>query len=562
MVRHYLLQLYKKEFNSLHEAAFLLGSFALLSQVIAVVRDRLFASMGAGLELDVYYASFRIPDMIFVAIASFVALTVILPFFIEKLNTNKEQARDFINSIFTLFFFVIIIISIVVFFAVPYLVEMFFAGFTIGARDEVILLTRILLLSPILLGISNLFASITQTFRNFFVYALSPVLYNLGIILGLLFLYPNMGIIGLGFGVVLGAGLHMLIQVPVIIAYGFFPRFSFKMKMSASEIKKILILALPRTIGLSAQQIVLFVLISTAAGMAVGSIAVFQLSLNLQSVPLSIIGVSYSVAAFPTLARLYSKNKTTQFIEQVLTATRHIIFWSIPIAALFLVLRAQIVRVIFGTGKFDWDDTQLTAASFAIFSLSVVAQSLILLFVRSFYAAGKTMIPVVVNILCSGFIIVFVFVMHNFFFTNTFFRDFIEVLLRVENVPGSNILSLSIAYSVGMFINVFILWWLFKRVFHIGPCAQIQKTLRHSLYSSVIMGFVAYHLLDIFDNIFNIETFWGIFFQGLFAGLGGIVMGVLLLVVIRNDEIKEILKAIRGKFWKTKTIIPDKDDLL
>ncbi|MFH1858980.1 MAG: lipid II flippase MurJ [Patescibacteria group bacterium] len=550
----------QKEFSGLHEAAFLLGFFALLSQIMAVIRDRLFASMGAGVELDIYFASFRIPDILFVAIASFVALTVILPFFIEKLNTNKQQARDFINSIFTLFFLAIIIISIVVFFAVPYLVEIFFSGFEVGAQEEVVLLTRILLLSPILLGISNLFASITQTFRKFFVYALSPVLYNLGIILGLLFFYPSLGIIGLGFGVVLGAGLHMLIQVPVIIAHGFFPRFS--LKMPASEIKKILILALPRTIGLSVQQIALFVLISIAASMAVGSIAVFQLSLNLQSVPLSIIGVSYSVAAFPTLARLYSKNKTKQFIDQVLTATRHIIFWSIPIAVLFVVLRAQIVRVILGSGKFDWDDTQLTAASFAIFSLSVVAQSLILLLVKGFYAAGKTLVPVVANVLCAGFIIIFAFFINNFLFTIPFFRDFIEILLRVENVPGSNILSLSIAYSAGVFINVFILWWLFKRAFSIGSCAQIQKTFRHSLYGSVIIGFVAYHLLDVFDDIFNLETFWGIFLQGLLAGLGGITIGTLLLIALKNDEIKEIVNAIHNKFWQTKTIVPDKDDLI
>ncbi|MBU0722736.1 oligosaccharide flippase family protein [Patescibacteria group bacterium] len=555
-----LLQLCQKEFSGLHEAAFLLGFFALLSQIMAVIRDRLFASMGAGVELDIYFASFRIPDILFVAIASFVALTVILPFFIEKLNTNKQQARDFINSIFTLFFLAIIIISIVVFFAVPYLVEIFFSGFEVGAQEEVVLLTRILLLSPILLGISNLFASITQTFRKFFVYALSPVLYNLGIILGLLFFYPSLGIIGLGFGVVLGAGLHMLIQVPVIIAHGFFPRFS--LKMPASEIKKILILALPRTIGLSVQQIALFFLISIAASMAVGSIAVFQLSLNLQSVPLSIIGVSYSVAAFPTLARLYSKNKTKQFIDQVLTATRHIIFWSIPIAVLFVVLRAQIVRVILGSGKFDWDDTQLTAASFAIFSLSVVAQSLILLLVKGFYAAGKTLVPVVANVLCAGFIIIFAFFINNFLFTIPFFRDFIEILLRVENVPGSNILSLSIAYSAGVFINVFILWWLFKRAFSIGSCAQIQKTFRHSLYGSVIIGFVAYHLLDVFDDIFNLETFWGIFLQGLLAGLGGITIGTLLLIALKNDEIKEIVNAIHNKFWQTKTIVPDKDDLI
>ncbi|MBU1246736.1 hypothetical protein KJ973_01830, partial [Patescibacteria group bacterium] len=260
--------------------------------------------------------------------------------------------------------------------------------------------------------------------------------------------------------------------------------------------------------------------------------------------------------------RLYSKNKTKQFIDQVLTATRHIIFWSIPIAVLFVVLRAQIVRVILGSGKFDWDDTQLTAASFAIFSLSVVAQSLILLLVKGFYAAGKTLVPVVANVLCAGFIIIFAFFINNFLFTIPFFRDFIEILLRVENVPGSNILSLSIAYSAGVFINVFILWWLFKRAFSIGSCAQIQKTFRHSLYGSVIIGFVAYHLLDVFDDIFNLETFWGIFLQGLLAGLGGITIGTLLLIALKNDEIKEIVNAIHNKFWQTKTIVPDKDDLI
>ena len=226
MVRK-LLNLLQKEFNGLHEAAFLLGIFALFSQAMAVVRDRLFAEQfGAGLELDIYYASFRIPDLIFVTIASFVAITVVMPFFIENLSKNKEKARDFINSIFTLFFFAITFISVVVYFATPALVEKFFSGFDVVAREEVVLLTRILLLSPILLGISNIFASITQAFRNFFVYALSPVLYNVGIILGLLFLYPIYGITGLAYGVVLGAVFHVLIQVPVIMSHGFLPRFS------------------------------------------------------------------------------------------------------------------------------------------------------------------------------------------------------------------------------------------------------------------------------------------------------------------------------------------------
>ena len=182
---------------------------------MAVVRDRLFAEkFGAEIVLDIYYAAFRIPDIIFVAIASFVAITVVMPFFIENLNKNKEKAREFINSIFTLFFFAITLVSVVTYFATPALVEKFFSGFDATAKAEVISLTRVLLLSPILLGISNIFASITQAFRNFFVYALSPVLYNIGIIIGLLFFYPiqGIGITGLAYGVILGAVLFAFLN--------------------------------------------------------------------------------------------------------------------------------------------------------------------------------------------------------------------------------------------------------------------------------------------------------------------------------------------------------------
>ncbi len=559
MVRK-LLNLLQKEFNGLHEAAFLLGIFALFSQIMAVVRDRLFAQkFGAGPVLDIYYASFRIPDLIFVAVASFVAITVVMPFFIEHLSKNKEKARDFINSIFTLFFFTITLVSIIVYFATPALVEKFFSGFDTIAKADVISLTRVLLLSPVLLGISNIFASITQAFRNFFVYALSPVLYNIGIILGLLFFYPIYGIIGLAYGVILGAVFHVLIQVPVVAAHGFLPKFS--LKIDFKEMKKVIVLAIPRTIGLSAQQIVLFTLIAFASSMAIGSITILQLSFNLQSVPLSIIGVSYSVAAFPTLARLYSNRETKKFIEQVLTAVRHIIFWSIPIMTLFIVLRAQIVRVILGSGNFDWNDTRLTAAALAIFALSVVAQSLVLLLVRGFYAAGKTLIPVVANVFCAILIIVLAFILNNYLFPIPFFRDFIEFLLRVENIPGTNVLSLPLAYSTGMILNVLILWYLFKRYFNIGHYKKIHKSFRHSLYSAVIIGFVSYNLLEVFDNVFDINTFWGIFLQGALSGIGGMIAGVTLLFMIKNDEMREILKAVRHKFWKTKPIIPDKIDL-
>ena len=121
--------------------------------------------------------------------------------------------------------------------------------------------------------------------------------------------------------------------------------------------------------------------------------SIFQFAYNLQSVPLAIIGVSYSVAAFPLLAELYSSANREKFALHVLTALRHIIFWSVPAIALILVLRAQLVRVVLGSGEFDWTDTRLTAAVLALLSLSLVAQAIYLVVVRAFYAGGRTRIP-------------------------------------------------------------------------------------------------------------------------------------------------------------------------
>lgn len=554
-----VLNILSREFSGLHQAAFLLGAFALLSQVLALVRDRIFAhSFGASATLDVYYAAFRIPDLVFAGVASLVSVTVLIPFLVEKNEDSRDEAKKFLSDIFTAFLSFIVIVSVALFFAIPWLSGILFPGFSQEELNSLIELTRILLLSPIILGLSNLFGSVTQTFRKFFVYALSPVFYNIGIIFGVLFLYPTFDILGLGYGVVLGALLHFLIQVPVLAKERLLPRFSLPVDMNT--VKKVTTTSLPRTIGLSVNHIALLVLVSLASSMKEGSIAIFNLSFNLQSVPLSIIGVSYSVAAFPTLARLFSGNKIDKFIKNILTAMRHIMFWSIPILALFIVLRAQIVRTILGSGQFGWSDTMLTAAALALFAVSLVAQALVLLFVRGYYAAGNTKKPLIVNVLSSVFIIVFAYLFVRLFEYSAFFQYFIESLLRVGGLDGTVVLMLPLAYSIGMSINAAMLLYLFKKDFGRLP-ASIELTFRHSFYGAVTMGFVSYQLLQIFDDIFNLDTFLGIFSQGLFSGLIGIAAGIMLLRVLGNKEVKEITRALHTKFWQSRPVAPETEEL-
>lgn len=542
-----------REIHGLHEAAYLLGIFAFSSQILALVRDRLLAhQFGAGLGLDLYYASFRIPDFIFVTVGSLVSVSVLVPFFIEKIDKEKDGGRAFINSIFSFFSLFVVFSCAVIFFLIPYLSGLIYPGITDPKLiQEIITFTRILLLSPILLGLSNFFASMTQVYKRFLTYALSPLFYNLGIIGGIVLLAPKYGIQGVVIGVIVGASMHLLLQVVTVFKQGIFPKFVFKIDWQ--QIKNVVVLSFPRTLTLSSVQISLLFLVAYASLMGEGSIAIFNLSFNLQSVPLSIIGVSYSLAAFPTLSRLYTSGEIDKFIEQIIIAGKHIIFWSVPVAILFIVLRAQIVRTIFGSGQFNWADTKLTAACFAIFAVSALAQGISLLFIRGYYSASKTKKPLYINLVSAFIIIMMSFLFMRIYNDFAGVRFFIDSLLKVDGLSGSIILTLPLGFSFGSIANALILWFYFKRDFNITSRPFI-KTFFHTLSASIIMGFVAYRFLNVFDDLLDINTLVGIFLQGFLSGVIGIIVGFFILKLLKNDEIKVIWDTLHKKIWKTKII--------
>jgi putative peptidoglycan lipid II flippase len=399
-------RLINKEISGLHQAAYLLGFFAITAQVLALIRDRLLAaSFGAGQTLDLYYAAFRIPDFIFITVGSMVSVSVLIPFLMDKIKDGPEEGRRFIGNIFTFFFLLIVIFCGIAFFIIPLLSKLLFPGFAGDDLAKVVMLSRVLLLSPILLGLSNIFGTLTQAYKRFFAYSLSPILYNLGIIVGVLFLYPRFGIIGLAYGVIFGAFMHFAIQLPFVFESGLTPKIHWKFDLK--EIKKVLFVSVPRTFTLGSDNISVIFLLSFASLMATGSIAIFNFSYNLQSVLLSVIGVSYSLAAFPILIKYFIDGETKKFAEQTIVSAKHIIFWSIPCAVLFIVLRAQIVRVILGAGRFNWDQTRLTAAALAIFVASVVFQNITLLFVRAYYATGNTKKPFIAKFINAATTVIF-----------------------------------------------------------------------------------------------------------------------------------------------------------
>ncbi|MBM3261641.1 hypothetical protein FJY93_04475, partial [Candidatus Kaiserbacteria bacterium] len=399
------LNFISREVRGMHQAAYLLAAFALGSQVLALVRDRLLAAaFGAGHTLDIYYAAFRAPDFIFATIASLMSLYALLPILSRMRTQSEEKMVSFLRSVLIVFFGVMAIVGMAAYILAPVLAPIIAPGIALDAasRADFILLMRILLLQPILLGASNTIAALTQLRHRFVLYSVSPLLYNLGIIFGATVLYPHWGLSGLGWGVVFGAAMHLLVQVPFFFEEKSGPRLSLNELIAG--IKEVLALSIPRTVALSSTQISLLAITAIASILAPGSIAVFTFAFNLQAVPLTIIGVSYSVAAFPTLAHLFAQGKQSEFVSYIEAALRHIVFWSIPAMVFMIVLRAQIVRVILGAGSFDWNATRLTAAALAIFVIALTAQSITLLIARTYYASGNTKKPLfygLANILVS-----------------------------------------------------------------------------------------------------------------------------------------------------------------
>ncbi len=552
-----ILSFVGREISGLHEAAYLLALSSIASLAFALVRDRLLAhTLGAGSSLDVYYAAFRVPDFIFVAVASLVSTSILVPFLIESRERGGEELKSSIQSLFSAFSLLIVAVCGAAYFLMPWLdAKLFPALFARGLGESLVTTSRILLLSPAFLGVASFFASITQIQNRFLVYALSYPLYNVGIIVGILCFLPRWGVTGLAFGVILGAALLALTQLPLVVKDGLFPRLG--AGFDWGKVRRVAKLSVPRTVTLSSQQITNLGLVSFASFLGAGSISIFNLALNLQSVPLSIIGASYSSAAFPVLARLIAQNDKEGFLTRMVAAGKHVIFWSMPITVLFIVLRAQIVRVVLGSGQFSWSDTRLTAAALALFVVSSFGQSLMLLFVRSFYAEGKTAKPLLINLVSTGATVLVGFGLIKLYHAAPEFADFVQALLKTSGSTDSSVLMLPLAFTIGALLNLWLHWRSFAREFP-GFSKPVLQTAWQSLSASIIGGYAAYLSLRWFAPMFGLTTLMGVFLQGLCAGVVGIAAIVLVLKMLKSPELDDIHEALIGKVWGVEKASLDK----
>jgi len=539
------------ETRSISSASLVLAVSYFFSAFLGLIRDRLLAgTFGAGSELDVYYIAFTVPDFVALILIFGAISAAVIPIFSGYLIKSKDEAWEYVSKLLNIFLGFLIIVCVILMIFTPAIISVIAPGFSGAKRELAVSLMRIMFLSPIILGASNLISGILQVFHRFIATALAPLFYNLGIIVGILFFVPRFGLQGLAFGVVFGGIMHLLVQLPALFFSGFKykPSFNYKDPGVVKTIK----MTIPRSLGLAAGQLNIVVITAIASTLMRGSIAVFNLANNLASIFINAVVVSVSTASFPAMSASFLKDgqngQSGEFLRKFSNIFRQIIFLVIPISLLLLVLRAQIVRVILGAGKFDWADTKLTTACLGIFALNLIAQALILFLSKTFYAAHNTKIPAIISALTVAFNIIlslFLVWLVKFF---PGFNLFLQSLLRLGGVANIGVIALALAYTITAVLESFALLYMFYKKFPILETKEIYDSLYKILIASVVMVVITFVVRQILGSIISLQAFWGIFLQLIVSGFVGVAVYAYITHKLGSSENKAIVDSFLKRF--------------
>ena len=534
------------ESKSITSAAIIIGAATLASSLIGMFRDRTLAGVfGAGDVLDAYYAAFRIPDLIYNLLVLGALSAGFIPLFTKYLHENEtqhEKAWHFTNEILNVLLAGLIIICALFFIFAPYLIPLITPGFDQNKLSLTVNLTRIMFLSPLLLGISSIFSAILKSFKRFLVYSLAPIFYNLGIVFGALVLVRWFGVYGLAIGVVLGALLHLLIQIPTSVNLGY--HYKFILKLKDEGLKKISGFMAPRTLTLAISQLNLLVITIIASTLLSGSLAIFNLANNLQLFPLGLFGISFAIAAFPTLSALALKEDKAEFIKSFSNTTREILFFMIPSSVLLFVLRAQIVRVVLGSGNFTWDNTILTIDTVAMFCLSLFAQALIPLLIRAFYALHNALTPFLIGLFSAVLNIILSLYLTKPFVAFGYNFDF-------------GVAGLALAFSLANIFNLILLWLTLRLKTQNLDEKNIFWSILKIVLATLVMAAVTQFMKYGIEPYFGTRTFLGIFLQGLISGLVGIAVFIVAGLVLRSKEMYTFVNSIKKRIFKEQRFYPE-----
>jgi putative peptidoglycan lipid II flippase len=518
--------IFSKKQQTIGSAAFILISMVFTSRVLGLVRDRLLNARFAPDELGVYFAAFRLPNLIFELLVMGALTSAFIPVFTKYVTQhNEKEGFDMAATLINMSTVVLFILAIPLLLFTDQLSHFLAPGFSPVQVARMAEYTRFMILFQVLpLLVGNFFTGILQSYNLFLVPALAPVVYNIGIIIGIVVLTPAFGLMAPVYGVGIGAALFMIIQVPLVILVGYRHRLAFDWRHKG--VREVLKLIGPRTLGLAVSQVDSTVDLMLASILGARMVTVFNFAQQLQQLPVGLFGVSIAQAALPTLSAASVSEDRGEFKKSVISAIHQILFFVFPASALFIVLRIPIVRLVFGASRFDWEATVLTGITLSMFSISIFAQSIVNVLARGFYALYDTKTPVKVSVISI--------------LTNTLLSlYFIKIL-------GLPVWSLGLSTSIASILNASVLYILLdKKVAGFSKMDLFLPAIKMFIAAGVA-GVAVFFPLKLFDQLVidTTRTFGLLLLTGI-AGGAGLLTYLLLAWVFDVNEVKSFIELIR-----------------
>src|SRR3989344_521767 len=394
--------------SSILSAAFIIMVTYGLAHLLGLVKSRLLISYffgGNAALLDVYYAAMIIPETIFQLLVMGALSAAFIPIFSKYLSKNEHQAWTMASITLNVVLVAFVGTSILIFILARPLAQLVAPGFSLTQISIMANLLRVMLMAQIFFCISGFLTGMIQSHERFLIPAIAPLAYNLGIILGIVFLSKTLGIYAPAVGMVLGAALHMLIQLPAALSLGFRPSLSFNVRYPG--VWEVARLMPPRALAMGIDQIEQFVAIMLSSLLAAGSLSLFNVARLLYAVPTLLFGATIGQAALPSLSAYVAIQDWESFRKTLTNACLQVVFLALPVCVLFIILRIPIVRLVFGAKTFPWEATLLTGKTMAILMISAVFYAVTQLVIRAFYAMHDTKTPLIIGLVGAVFNVLF-----------------------------------------------------------------------------------------------------------------------------------------------------------
>lgn len=508
--------------QSLQGAAWILVVTMVLSNALGFLRDAILANSVPLGTLDTYYAAFRLPDFLFNLFILGAISSAFIPVYLELQSKDGDaEGWRLAHNLVHIALLILSVVGIGLFIFMPHILPSFVPGFDTLKLAQTVPLARILLLSPIFFAVSYVLSGVLNAHKKFFAYALAPLVYNVSIIVGG-FLTPWFGVVGVAWAVVIGAVLHVVIQVPVLAQLNY--RYSFVLDFKDAAFRRVIKLMIPRSISLGMGQIVLLFFTRLGSLLPSGAVSIFALTNNIQTTPVAVFASSIATAVFPLLGEASTQKDPNRFRTLLTNSLKGMLFYIIPSMILLWVFRAHIIRLYLALNHQTWTDTIRAIDTFGWFIFSLPAQGIIMITIRAFYAKQNTKGPMYIALLSGIISIVLAW----------------NLVAMYHDVP-----ALAVAYTIGANLEAVILVILFAVCYRgLIDFWSLNESVVTALGLSIIAGLSARLTLSIvsegtFTPLSGLGTvhILPLFIDLLVGSVVGVSAYIGLSAIFRRDEL-------------------------